>query len=260
MTSSTLEHVERATGWTVNHHAVLSSTQLEAARLRDEGAPPRLVVVADQQSQGRGRGGRTFRSPSGGLYATLLTAPRGMEGNADVVALAAVAASDALQDLGIARVALKWPNDILIGRKKVGGILLERSGNDERVLVGIGINVTTIPGSLEPHVAARTTAISHECGAAHIPTRDDVLIRLLRRFDTRQREIDLSPQGHDRMARAWRERMAFVGERIQCHVGGEAFEGDLIDLDLDRGLLIRGGNGAPTWYAAHLTTDLRPLD
>ncbi len=255
----TLGHVQRATGWAVRHYDELESTQLEAARLRDEGAPFRLSVVADTQRGGRGRAGRSFVSPPGGLYTTLLVAPRGMNGTADTVALAAVAASDALIDVGQSRVAIKWPNDVLIGRKKVGGILLERSGRDACVLIGIGINIDGVPEGLDANVAARTTSIATETGERRTPTRDEILIRLLRRFDIRQRAIDLAPAGHTQMATAWRERMAFVGERIRCNVGGTAIEGDLLDLDLERGLLIRDEQGSPTWRPGHLTTDLRPL-
>lgn len=143
----------------------IGSTNDTATQLALSGAPEGLAVLADQQTAGRGRRGRTWSSPPGaGLYlsvifrgAELTAAPGLVTLGAGVAAATAVLAATGLP------VALKWPNDLVMGEswKKLGGILCEAQGRDALV-VGVGINVTS--SSHPPDVAARATAIETELG------------------------------------------------------------------------------------------------
>lgn len=106
---------------------------LDAARLADEGAPHMSVVVADQQIAGQGRHGRSWMSPVGGLYCTFILRPRK---TLPVLTLAlGLAVAEATQ----IRCDLRWPNDVMIGTKKLAGILTSLHG--EAVLAGIGVNL-----------------------------------------------------------------------------------------------------------------------
>lgn len=116
----------------------VSSTQRAARDLLESGrARVGHIVVADQQTAGRGRLGRVWTSPPGGLYATFIVPSDRL-----LALRAGLAAARALEALGVA-VQLKWPNDLVVGERKLGGILIEADADVARV--GIGINLTTSP-------------------------------------------------------------------------------------------------------------------
>ena len=134
-------------GRTLHILAQTPSTNDQAKTLAAQGAPEGTVVIAEQQTQGRGRHGRTFVSPVGvGIYLSLLLRPS-IETTRlpPLTLLVAVAAAEAIADVTSLPVGLKWPNDVEIHGKKVAGILTEaimRIGQPPAVIIGIGINVT----------------------------------------------------------------------------------------------------------------------
>ncbi|WP_282370226.1 bifunctional biotin--[acetyl-CoA-carboxylase] ligase/biotin operon repressor BirA [Pseudomonas sp. PS02290] len=133
-------------GWTCCIHETIDSTNAEAMRMASSGAALPALVLAEQQTAGRGRRGRQWVSPfAENLYYSLALrmdgGTRRLDGLSLVVGLAVV---DTLRELGIHRAGLKWPNDILVGRKKLAGVLLEVTGdlaNVCHVVIGIGINI-----------------------------------------------------------------------------------------------------------------------
>ncbi|MEX6665482.1 bifunctional biotin--[acetyl-CoA-carboxylase] ligase/biotin operon repressor BirA [Pseudomonas sp. W2-17] len=133
-------------GWTCSIHESIDSTNAEAMRMASSGAALPALILAEQQTAGRGRRGRQWVSPFGeNLYYSLALrmdgGTRRLDGLSLVVGLAVV---DTLRELGIHRAGLKWPNDILVGRKKLAGVLLEVTGdlaNVCHVVIGIGINI-----------------------------------------------------------------------------------------------------------------------
>ena len=129
--------------------ATTSSTLDVAHRLGAEGAVHGTLVIADRQTAGRGRGGKTWASPPGaGVWMTLLARPAGAVVPQVLTVRLGLAAARALDALAPARIDLKWPNDLLIGDRKLAGVLVEarwRGARVEWVAVGIGINVTA-PG------------------------------------------------------------------------------------------------------------------
>ncbi len=132
---------------------VVDSTNAQALRLAKAGERGPLWIVAKEQSTGRGRRGRAWISPGGNLYATLMLTDPGPAraapqlGFAAALALhdAAVAAAPALAP----RLALKWPNDLLCGGRKISGILIEGEGNPVAVAIGIGVNCRHHPDATE---------------------------------------------------------------------------------------------------------------
>jgi BirA family biotin operon repressor/biotin-[acetyl-CoA-carboxylase] ligase len=142
------------------------STMDVVAALADEGAAHGLVVVADEQTAGRGRRGHDWSSPAGsGLYFTLLARPAG---HTSLITLAAgVAVRRGIERATSVSARLKWPNDLIVGSRKLAGILCEglHGGTpDGAVAIGVGINL--IAGSHPQQVAALATSVAGETGAA----------------------------------------------------------------------------------------------
>jgi BirA family biotin operon repressor/biotin-[acetyl-CoA-carboxylase] ligase len=138
---------------------VLSSTNLTAKELAVAGAPEGTVVVADSQTAGRGRLGRTFASPTGGVYMSVVLRPAVDTDPGMVTACAAVAVARAIRRLCDLPVGIKWVNDLLIRGRKVCGILAEgglnpATGGLSYIVLGIGVNVAAavFPEELKPIV------------------------------------------------------------------------------------------------------------
>ena len=260
--------VAARTGWRVHHLARTPSTMDEAARLRAGGAGARTVVVADRQDAGRGRDGRSFASPPGGLYASLLVGPRGEDLPGPLVAASALATAEAIEAVAAVRVALKWPNDVWIGRRKLGGILLESVGGPRPVVaVGIGINVAAVPSGLPEDVRKGLTALAVEAGRP--VTLDDLLAALLLAVDRRMADLAGAGSGatplaaggessRAAVAEAWSARLALRGERVTWSEGGTRHRGVLVDAHLEEGLhLLEDGLGPRRVRGEHVH-DLRP--
>jgi BirA family biotin operon repressor/biotin-[acetyl-CoA-carboxylase] ligase len=126
----------------------LASTNDEAKRLARGGAPEGTLVVAAEQTGGRGRFGRVWSSPPGNVYASFVLRPERAPAEAAALPLViALGARRALRDLGVPA-ELKWPNDVLVAGAKLGGILLEMTAEADRidwVVVGVGVNVSSVP-------------------------------------------------------------------------------------------------------------------
>ena len=125
--------------------ATTASTQDVAHRLAEAGAPAGTLVLADEQTAGRGRGGRAWASPAGrGLWLTLIERPRDVEALGVLSIRLGLRAADALDDFAASPVRLKWPNDLYVGAGKLAGILVEarwREGVPDWVAIGFGLNV-----------------------------------------------------------------------------------------------------------------------
>lgn len=142
------------------------STNDDLKQLAKQGAPAGTVMIAERQTGGRGRLGRRFSSPEGGLYLSMLLRPEAKPCELlHLTALAAVCCCDAIEAVCGIRPGIKWTNDLVIGKKKLGGILTELSlnpqtGNADFAIIGLGINCKEIP----PEVAALATSLEKETG------------------------------------------------------------------------------------------------
>lgn len=156
-----LDPATEAAGYRLLSLASTSSTNEDALRAAREGDPGRLWIVAAEQRQGRGRHGRSWSSPPGNLYASLLLIdpcePAAAAQLGFVSGLALHEAVEALTSTGAPRLALKWPNDLLLDGAKVSGLLLEghapNRGGGLAVVIGFGVNVATAPAGT-PYPAA----------------------------------------------------------------------------------------------------------
>jgi BirA family transcriptional regulator, biotin operon repressor / biotin---[acetyl-CoA-carboxylase] ligase len=201
-----------------------------------------LIVIADEQTAGRGRRGHTWFSPAGsGLYVSVVLMPSRASEPRRATSLLTLAAGVGLAEgIGAATglaVSLKWPNDLHIARRKVGGILAEASASGElasRVVLGFGINLR--PAAYPPDVADRATSLETELGRA--VDRHAVLVEALaalaRRYD------DLLAGRFDAILDAWRRRApSAVGVRVTWDAANGAVTGVTAGIDDEGALLVR---------------------
>lgn len=229
----------RGLEWTgpIEHFEVLASTSDTLKRRARAGAPEFSVVTAGAQTAGRGRSGHAWASPRGNLYLSVLLRPRLTP--ADVVALplaAGVALADALGEHGVAPL-LKWPNDVVVGERKLAGILVEGSsgpGGLEAVIVGVGVNVALDPASLPGELAGRVTSLHALTGRAIAVAEvaASVLAGLRVWYDR------LARDGRAHVLAAWKARaVPWWGRLVEARSGGSVLRGTARDLD-ERGALV----------------------
>jgi len=210
-----------------------ASTMAEAARLAPLMAGP-AWIVALRQTAGRGRRGRAWADPPGNFAATALMFPACPPGQAALRSFAAaLALADTLAEVTGApgRIALKWPNDVLLDGGKVAGILLESAGAGGRVAhlaVGIGVNLAEAPpaAALEAGAAA-AVAVAPATGVRIAPV--DFLDRLAPSFA--RWEGRLAAEGFAPLRAAWLARAARIGQTVTARTGAGTVTGRFTTLD-----------------------------
>jgi len=226
------------------HLGETDSTNAEAMRRALAGERTPLWVLADRQTAGRGRAGRAWASEPGNLFASLAITTACPPASAGQLSLVSgVAAVDALNraaaDHKIAGLRLKWPNDILIGATKTGGILIESTtlkSRDERLaVIGIGLNLASAPQDLG---RAATFLSAH--GLSLSPMR--ALCFLAETMDGWLKTWN-DARGFAQVREAWLKRGGPIGEPLTVHTGGGRVSGRLVGLDEDGALMIAGADG-----------------
>ena len=221
-------------------HAETGSTNADAAALAEKGAPEGVVVLADQQTAGRGRLGRSWSSPPGaGIYASVLLRPDSPVARLLSIA-AGVAIAEAIEEVTGLGPTVKWPNDLYLegggghAARKVAGILTEggMTRGETWVVVGFGINV--LPAALPPDVT-RATSLETELGRP--VDRGELLASCLVRLAERYRDLR---SGHRRaVLDAWRLRASSTfGRRVEWDDNGRAAAGVVADIDDEGGLVV----------------------
>jgi len=217
-------------------HDVVGSTNSEALALARAGERGPLWISAGEQQAGRGRHGRSWVSPRGNLHASLLlTDPSPPDRAAELSFVAGLAVHDALCDVASAlgpALALKWPNDVLVGGAKVAGILIEGEGSDTLcVVIGIGVNCAHHPVDV-PYAATDLSA----CGAVVTPA--SLLRALSGSMLARLREWDRGA-GFASIRTHWLKRAANIGAEIEVRLAERSLSGRFQALD-ERGHLVVG--------------------
>jgi BirA family biotin operon repressor/biotin-[acetyl-CoA-carboxylase] ligase len=233
--ADSLDSALRRDGWRVEVVEETESTNADVAARARDGEPAGLCVVAELQTAGRGRLDRTWVSPPrAGLTFSVLVRPTGTP-LGWVPLLAGLAVARALREQAEVDAVLKWPNDVLVGEKKVAGLLAEAV--DGTVVLGIGLNVTT-HGEELPHDGATSLQLE----GARTTDRDTLLRAVLRA---------LTLADADRPA--YRELCSTLGREVQVHLpDGRVVEGRAEDVDEHGRLVV---DGAP--YAAGDVVHLR---
>lgn len=222
------------------------------------GAEEGLVFVADEQVAGRGRRGRAWTAPpASSLLSSALLRPTWLVATDAflITMLAAVAAAEAIESCTGLRVGLKWPNDLHIGARKVGGILIETELSNASVswiVIGCGINVNWDPRS-NPELADRATSLSDELGR---PAERRALLRaLLSRLDARY--LDLRRGARSALHQDWRDRLITLGQPVSAETPQGELLGVAIDVTPDGALVLRDQHGQHHLIAAGDVT-IRP--
>ena len=216
-------------GWTLVALDSVGSTNDDAARLADAGAPEGTVVWAREQTGGRGRRGRRWASPVGNLYSSTIlrpncTAPRA----AELGFVAALAVADIVPEGRDVRV--KWPNDVLVGGGKIAGILLEsaisQTGAVEHVVAGIGVNVGFAPQL--PEMRYPGAALGGSVEAALEKLTSALAARL----------AEWRRDGFETVRAAWLAKAGPLGAEVDVKLGEELVRGRFAGLDREGALLL----------------------
>ncbi|MDP1794910.1 MAG: biotin--[acetyl-CoA-carboxylase] ligase [Acidimicrobiales bacterium] len=216
--------------WDIQRFPIIDSTNTWVLEQARNGAAEGLVAVADEQTAGRGRLGRTWIAPPrSSLLMSVLLRPTGLPMDRLHLATAAVAmaGADALSAVAGVNPDLKWPNDLLVGTRKLAGVLTEVEG--DAVVVGIGINCTW-PDDLPAEIADVAVAANHVAGrpVATSEVLDVLLERLGGRLDA----------GWDDVASEYRSRCATVGREVRVELAEESFSGFAAEVENDGALIV----------------------
>ena len=234
----------------VGHHIlyypVTSSTMDVAKQAIRDGAAEGTIVIADHQTAGRGRLGRTWLSPPESsillsiiLYPTLRELPR-------LTMAACLAVARSIEKLTGLELAIKWPNDVLIDGKKVSGVLIESDVQGDTVyyaIVGIALNVNLDPSSI-PEISETATSLKEVLGRE--VSRLEVLESLLGEFE----ELYQALRRGEPIDGEWRRRLETLGKEVAVRCGDEVKEGYAESVDDEGNLLLRRPDGSLMTIAA----------
>lgn len=235
------------------YHEEITSTNDRALRLaaHPEAKTP-LLVFAERQHAGRGRGNHRWHSSAGSLTFSLLLETAGVVASPEqlpfVSLCTGLAVCEALEPWSHGGIGLKWPNDVWIGGRKVCGILVEVPPQGRsRVVVGIGVNVNTEFREAPPDVQRRGTSLQAGTGT-EIP-RTAVLANILKHFFSRWYRI---PVQMSDLPDQWRRYCVLQGETIQAYAHGRAYVGQCLGIDPHGALQIHTDLGIVRLYAGEV--------
>lgn len=230
----------RIIGRRIYHYDLIGSTMDEARRLASEGAPEGTVVIAEEQTAGRGRFNRAWVSPRGEnlSFSVILTPPASRLPYMNMAATLAVARTVA--DCADLQPTIKWPNDVRVGGLKISGILIESAIESEDAvcaIIGIGVNVNFDP-SLYAEIADISTSIYRETGQRR--NRTPVLRTLLEQFDDAYAEARSGKSLTD----DWAAMLDTLGLTVSLRSQHETIEGIAESVDEQGNLLVRQQDGS----------------
>jgi BirA family transcriptional regulator, biotin operon repressor / biotin---[acetyl-CoA-carboxylase] ligase len=246
-----------AAGYRLRALEATGSTNEEALNAARAGDPGLLWITAREQLAGRGRHGRSWASPPGNLYASLLlVAPCELREAAQLGFIAGLSLHEAVEattGTGFSRLALKWPNDLLLDGAKLSGLLLEAHrlapGEAPAIVIGFGVNVAS-----SPQDAPYPTAALRQIDARVTPAS---LFRALagsfaRNFTLWQQDRDAGLDAFARVRRGWLARAAALGETVSVRLPAGTRTGTFTGLDVAGRLQLRTASGVESIDAGDL--------
>lgn len=217
--------------------------------------PDGTLAAAEVQTAGRGRLGRRWETPRGAavLLSVLLHEPAEAPLVPVAALLGALAACEGIAETAACEPRVRWPNDLVIEGRKVGGVLAETTALGERraLVIGLGINCLQHAGHFPP--ALREKATSLEMAAPHAIDRAAVAAGLLRRLDAWLVRA-VQPGGVAEVLAAWRARCHDVGTHVTLEHNGRSFAGTAVDVTPEGDLIVQLDTGGRTHFAAAQTT------
>lgn len=258
----------RAPGWRNELWETIGSTNTRAAELAAEGAPEGVVVLARHQSAGRGRLGRTWVSPvDAGLCMSFILRPKTPQSQIPLLTIATgIAVADAIRDVSGLDVGLKWVNDIIYDRRKVGGILAEMPALTnataaakllpQAVIVGIGINVNLKPEEIPEELVHKLDSLARIKGADVDP--NSIAAAIANQFEktsalldpstaqsTAQSTVQSTAQSTvQQLTDRWRALSITIGQTIVTENSERKLEGKAVDITDSGALIVELADGS----------------
>lgn len=234
------------------HRPVVDSTNNLAIELSKDDNPDGLVVIADKQTGGRGRRGNEWCSPEGNLYMSVVFSPSLRVSNNIVensliqliTLMSGVAIVDAVDNLTGIKVSLKWPNDLIIEDKKVGGILTEsryHASSIKYLVIGIGINITD--RAFPPSIVNRAISLSQFTN--NTISRDELVFEILKSLDKwyrifKEQEVD---EIKGKIINQWKNYNCTIGRRVRVISDVRTITGTAIDIANSGDLIVQAEDG-----------------
>ncbi|MBI3592241.1 MAG: biotin--[acetyl-CoA-carboxylase] ligase [Nitrospirae bacterium] len=214
------------------------STNTVASELAMKGCTEGTVIIADEQTGGRGRRGRAWISPAGkNLYMSIILKPDISPRDATMLTLmSAVSCASAVKKLSTIPVSIKWPNDIMVSDRKLGGILTEIKTDMDRIsysIIGIGMNINLDIDDLPHDIRPIATSIKHETGVSQ--SRTQFAVEILREIGKWYSALLTS--GKDRIIKEWLQLSSTIGRSVKVTAGDAIFTGTAEGID-DEGILL----------------------
>lgn len=239
----------RSFGKKLVHRQVVDSTNNLAKEFAERGEGEGTVVISEEQSSGKGRLERTWTSPQGGIWLSIILRPKVLPSEASrFTLLAAVSVAKAIERLGI-EPDIKWPNDILIDGKKVCGILLELSAQPDKVdylVVGFGINANVKKSKLPRDSRTRATTLAEALGKK--VDRKNLVADLLLELEKDYKH--LLKGGWKDIKKEWMARSKMLHEKVALNTMQGVVEGEFVGVDESGAIRIRLPQGGIKTFAA----------
>ena len=218
----------------------LTSTMDAAREAAQQGAADGTVIIADEQTAGKGRLRRVWLSPKGNIALSVILYP-GVSHLPYLVMLASLAVARSIEAVTGLKTEIKWPNDVLINGKKVCGILAESDVRGNKVsyaVIGIGINTDLKPADFT-NIPAETTSLADESGGnvSRVAVIRHLLVEIERLY------LKLPDES---VYEEWRDRLVTLGKKVQVTSGNNIFQGTAESVARDGSLLLRHPDGSST--------------
>ena len=244
MPTQSLHEIRTISSYKIHHYGKVSSTNDVAKEIARKTQEPKIVIIAETQTHARGRHRRHWVSPRGGIWLSILLRPRVTPKEATKLTfITATAVAESIQNTLDLATEVKWPNDVLVNRRKLCGILTEASTREnavEFVVVGIGINANIDLQSLPSDLQKSVTTLKHEL--AHEINRETLTKDLIQSFDQRYRRLQKGMWGA--LLQEWRGFAKFLGGKVVVTSFAETIVGKALDVDADGALIIKLQDGA----------------
>ncbi|OPY24260.1 MAG: putative biotin ligase [Methanobacterium sp. PtaU1.Bin097] len=221
----------------------VDSTNDVAKKMANEGALEGTIVIADRQLRGRGRRGKEWISPTGGLWMTIILRPSVEPSKAPQLTLVTgVAVAETLDQEYDLDIGIKWPNDILIGYKKVSGILTEVKTKDGKVdyaIVGIGIDMNVDITDFPSHLRGGATSLKTELEQEIEGT--ELIQKFLENFEVLYNQFE---EGNFReILTRWRKMSSTIGKYVEVHKRARTVYGEAVGVNKDGKLILEQDDG-----------------
>ena len=243
--SITSELETRFVGQRVIYYPSLTSTMGVARREAQQGAAEGTVIIADEQTAGRGRLGRVWLSPRGSIALSIILYPS-LSHLPSLIMLASLAVVHSIEAVTGLKSQTKWPNDVLVNGRKVCGILIESDVQGNAVnyaIIGIGINANLRLADF-PEILPIATSLSDEMG------RDVSRLSIIRCLLVETERVYLALSAGGSIYEEWRDSLVTLGRRVRVKTGEAIYEGVAESVARDGSLLLRGPDGSLTRIVA----------